>query len=97
MTLNQLQTLSEDELCLCLYVVNITFPTLPKIEYEPRNLTWIRHDMLIKKLTDAFPRLNPEAHPIFTSLMEKLGVKIEIKKIEPVLPPPSDTSISGSI
>ena len=99
MTLNQLQTLTEDELCLCLFIVNVTFPT-KNIEYDSNNLTWIRHDMLIKKLSDAFPRLKEEAHPIFVSLMEKLGIQVEIKKQEPALPPPSENisgSVSGSI
>ena len=58
----------------------------PKIELTARRLTWLRHDMLIKKLLDAFPRLKPEAHPIYSSMMQKLGVKIEIKQ-QPITQP----------
>ena len=84
MTLNQLYDLDERELCLILYVNNVTFPLeLPKLELTAHELTWLRHDMLVKKLVDAFPRLKPEAHPIFVSLMEKLGVKGEIKYQQP--------------
>lgn len=80
MTLNQLKTLTEDEMALALYIVNVIEPLdIPKIELEPRHLTWFRHDALVHKLVRAFPRLLPEGHPIFVSLMEKLGVKGEIK------------------
>lgn len=71
MTLNQLETLSEDELALCLYVCNITFSLeAPKIELNARELTWLRHDMLVKKMIDAFPRIKPDGHAIYLSLME---------------------------
>jgi hypothetical protein len=42
--------------------------------------------MLIKKLLDAFPRLKPEAHPIYSSMMQKLGIKVEIKP-QPITQP----------
>lgn len=83
MTLNQLETLTEDELALALYVVNVVAPpVLPKMTFEPRHLTWFRHDMLIKKLLDSFTKLKPEGHATYTSLMQKLGVKVEIKQNE---------------
>ena len=97
MTLNQLETLSEDELALCLFINNVTFPMeCPKIELTARQLTWLRHDMLIKKLLDAFPRLKPEAHPIYSSMMQKLGVKVEIKQQPNELPTP-ETPPTASI
>ena len=59
MTLNQLETLTEDELALALYVVNVIAPLeVPKMTFEPRHLTWFKHDMLIKKLLDSFNKLN---------------------------------------
>ena len=83
MTLNQLETLTEDELCLCLFIVNVTFPIeSPKMELTSRQLTWLKHDALVKKLLDAFPRLKSDAHPIYTSLMQKLGVCVQIKQHE---------------
>jgi hypothetical protein len=99
MTLNQLETLTEDELALALYIVNVIEPLdIPKMQFEPRQLTWFRHEALVEKLVRAFPKLLPEGHPIFVSLMEKLGVKGEIRKPEPpqteatssICPPPQN-------
>jgi len=79
MTLNQLELLSEDELSMLLYVVNrVDPPCVPKMEFEPRHLTWFKHDQLVQKMLNIFPQLLPEAHPVYVSMMEKLGVKIEI-------------------
>ena len=89
MTLNQLEDLTEDELALVLYVVNVIAPLeVPKMQFEPRQLTWFKHDMLIKKLLDSFNKLKPEGHATYVSLMQKLGVCIEIKQ----QPPPNDTA-----
>jgi len=100
MTLNQLQSLTEDELAIVLYVVNVIAPPeSPKMEFQPQHLVWFRHDMLIKKLVDSFNRLKPEGHATYTSLMEKLGVKIEIKPVPPPEAPKTasiDTSITSS-
>ena len=99
MTLNQLETLTDYELALCLFINNVTFPLeLPKLELTAHELTWLRHDMLVKRLMDAFPRLKPEAHPIFVSLMEKLGVKGEIKYQQPpAMPVTSSVSVAPPI
>lgn len=84
MTLAQLEDLNEDELALVLYVVNVIAPPdVPKMTFEPRHLTWFKHDMLIKKLLDCFPKLTPEGHATYTSLMQKLGVCVQIKQNEP--------------
>lgn len=84
MTLNQLETLTEDELAIALYVVNVIAPPdVPKMTFEPRHLTWFKHDMLIKKLLDSFNKLKPEGHATYTSLMQKLGVCVQIKQNEP--------------
>jgi hypothetical protein len=94
MTLNQLQTLTEDELAMALYIVNVIDPlTLPQMEFTPQQLVWFKHDMLIQKLLNAFPRLKPEAFSIYLSLMEKLGVKVEIRQTpQPELPTSSSTA-----
>ena len=82
MTLNQLQTLTEEELALALVIVNVIDPPgIPKMEFEPRHLTWFRHDALIQKFLQVFNRLLPEGHATFISLMFKLGVKIEIQQV----------------
>lgn len=83
MTLNQLEDLNEDELAMALVIVNhINPPDLPKMTFEPRHLTWFKHDQLIKKLLDAFRKLKPEGHATYTSLMQKLGVCVQIKPHE---------------
>lgn len=92
MTLNQLQTLTEDELCLVLYVVNHISPAIsPPPPYQTYDLTWWKHKALVQKLLDAFPQVKPESHAIYTSLMEKLGVKVEINQVPPPEPPPIST------
>src|SRR5690348_8372078 len=88
MTLNELETLTEDELALALYIVNVIEPVqVPKMEFEPRHLTWFKRDALIQKLLRAVPRMHPEGHPIFISLMAKIGVTVEIKQNPPPCPP----------
>lgn len=79
MTLNQLESLTEDELAIALYVVNTLRPVKPPIEIPPRGLTWFKKGMLEQKLVECFNNVNPEAHPIYSSLLSKLGVKHEIK------------------
>lgn len=98
MTLNQLYSLDEQELALLLYIVNVINPLdFPKLDFQPRNLTWFKHDMLIKKLTDAFPRLNRDGHELYVSMLEKLGVKFEIKYEEqPSINVPIELPISSS-
>lgn len=94
MTFQQLHNLTEDELAICLYVVGVLDPvTFPKIEItEPRQLISFRHDALVQKLLNAFPKLKPEAFSIYISLMEKLGVKVEIRVQEPT---PNETTGSN--
>lgn len=81
MTLNQLETLTEDELAMCLYIVNVIDPlAAPKMEFEPRNLTWFKHEFLVKKIVNSYTRLLPEGHATYVSLLDKLGYKFEIPK-----------------
>jgi hypothetical protein len=98
MTLNQLNILNEQELAMILYVVNvISPPESPKMEFEKRHLVWFKHDQLVKKMVDAFPKLLPEGYPIYLTLMNKLGVKGEIKYPHPPLPVTESTQNTGSI
>lgn len=100
MTLQQLSNLNEDELAIALYIVNRIDPLgCPKVELNPRHLTWFKHDMLVKKLLNSFPRLKPEGHATYTSLMEKLGVKVEINPVSPPSPPvtASNNQMTGSV
>ena len=54
MTLNQLETLTEDEICMALYVVNVLQPVAPKLDIPPHGLTWFRKGELEKKLIVSF-------------------------------------------
>jgi hypothetical protein len=99
MTLNQLDSLTDDEIAIAMVAVNDICPmTFPKIQFtNPRQLTWFKHDALVKKLLDAFPRLSPEGHATYSSLLHKLGVQHEIKYEQPAPPPPvAETSATGS-
>ena len=79
-----IQSLNEDEMSLLLYFVNVVGrPLSHNIPFEVNDLKFFRKDILTKKLLDSFNKLTPDGHPIFVSLMEKFGVKVEIKKEEP--------------
>jgi len=87
MTQHQLEELTEDELAILFYIVNVVFPmTCPKMEFDMNSIKWHKHDMLVKKLLDAFPRLKQEGHATYSSLLAKLGVKVEIKYEQPPAP-----------
>ena len=79
MTLEQLSSLTEDELALCLFIVNRVFPVKPKIEVTPRGLTWFRPGVLEKKIMDSFQKIKPEYHGLFSSVLNKLDIKHEIR------------------
>ena len=105
MTLNQLHSLDEQELAIAVFIVNVIAPPgLPKMTFEPRHLTWFKHDLLIKKFIDAFPSIKPEGHATYISLMQKLGVCIQINQTPPPnenkddtqTPPPVQTENTGS-
>jgi len=94
MTLNQLHSLDEQELALALVIVNeIAPPTLPKMTFEPRHLTWFNHEQLIRKFLEIFSKLTPDGHATYVSLMQKLGVCIQIQQ-HPV-PNPNETEATN--
>lgn len=79
MTFSQISLLSEDELDMVLFVINVIDPIRPPLEIQPYGLTWFKPGILEKKLTDAFPKVKPEFHSIYSSLLNKLGIQHEIK------------------
>lgn len=89
MTLNQLNSLDEQELDLCLYVVNVLHPVGMVGELPPSGLTWFKKGILEKKLTDVMDKLKPEAYSVYSSLLKKLGMPCELKM-------PENTSIDSS-
>ena len=93
-----ISSLSEEELGMLLYFVNIVDrPLSHNIPFEVNDLKFFRKDILTKKLLDSFNKLTPDGHPIFVSLMEKFGVKVEIKKEEQTLPITSSVEPTVSI
>ena len=86
MTLDQLESLTEQEWAMALFIVNHLFP-VQGIEIPPRGLIWFRKGILEQKIQAAFPHVTREAHPVFSSLLTKLGVAHEIKYEQPPAPP----------
>ena len=98
MTLDQLDNLTEQEMAIILVVVNIIDPLeCPKMQFEPRQLTWFRHEFLIKKLVNAFPKVLPEGRDIYCSLLKKLNYTLEIKQDEPKSESTGSTQLTGSV
>jgi hypothetical protein len=98
MTISQLESLSEEELELALYIVNVVAPQGFPIEMSPRGLTWFRKGTLEKKFLEIFPKLKPEGHAIYSSLLTKLGVQHEIKyEVKPPSQIPDSVPESGSL
>lgn len=73
MRISQLQSLTEDELGLLLYVYNVLEPIRPPIELNPKLLLFLRHDMLISKMKSIEPKLKPENKPLLDGLIAKLN------------------------
>lgn len=88
MTLTQFESLSFEELALASVIINEINPPelIEKIDFTPKQLLWFRHDLLIKRILEVFPRLKPEGHAIYSSLLTKLGVQHEIKYEQPPQP-----------
>lgn len=95
MTINQLDSLTEDELIMALFIVNHLFPVPLVGELPPQGLTWFKKGVLEEKIKAAFPHVHMGAHPIFSSLLTKLGVQHEIRYESPP-PPPQQPSQSTS-
>ena len=98
MTQHQLEELTEDELSLLFYILNVVSPIdFPKMEFDMNSIKWLKHDMLVKKILDVFPKLNQEGHATYSSLLKKLGTYIEIKYEAPPTPPTTVSSETSSV
>jgi len=73
MRISQLESLTEMELSLLLYIYNVLDPIRPPIEMTPRLLLSLRHDMLLWKLSQIQPKLNEDGKKVLTTLMTKLN------------------------
>ena len=95
MTNVHIESLDESEQCMLVYIVNHIFPTtFPKIEHDFNSIKWIKHEHLIRKLIDAFPKIKPENHNIYSSLLTKLGVPHQINRHD--APAPINNETTGS-
>lgn len=74
MRIGQLKSLTEEELALLLYVLNVLDPiSIPKIPFGPKEALWIKHDVLLWKLAQQESKLTPEGKTVFQNLMVKLN------------------------
>lgn len=81
MTLEQLSLLSDDELNMCLFIVNHIAPKQISYEIGPRDLCWFRKGILEKKLAESFDKVKPDYHSIYSSLLNKLSIQHKINII----------------
>ena len=74
MRIGQLQSLTEDELSLLLYMVNVINPlSIPKLEITPERLLWYKHDWLIDSLIKCEPNLTATGKTICKDILYKLN------------------------
>jgi hypothetical protein len=73
MRISQVKSLSEEELSLLLYIVNIIHPIKPGPEITPKLLPTIRHDALLWIVSQQEPKLTDAGKLVFQSLMTKLN------------------------
>lgn len=73
MRIGQLESLTQDELGLLLYVVNVLSPTSPPMEISPKMLLFFKHDALLFKLAQQESKLTDDGKKVFHGLMAKLN------------------------
>jgi hypothetical protein len=73
MRIGQLQSLTENELALLLFIVNEVAPTSPKMEITPNLLLFFKHDALLWTVAQQESKLTDEGKKIFHGLMTKLN------------------------
>ena len=74
MRIGQLQALTQDELAFILYIVNVVEPIdIPKMEFNPKQLLWFKHDMLLQKLSRQEPKLTSEGKAVLQGVIAKLN------------------------
>jgi hypothetical protein len=89
MTLEQLHSLTEDELSLLWFIVNKIGQPIVRYELDPPLFTSIEKQQLINRVLTAESSLSEEGKPIYESLKTKMG--IECKVSEAVQTPPTNS------
>lgn len=75
MRLEQLYSLSEDEIDILWFCINVVNPKiLRKVDLEPRDFVSIKHNALIERLKQCRQFVKEENLPIFDGLVEKISV-----------------------
>jgi len=72
-SLEILSLLTEDEICMLLFIVNHVFPSLPEVDIS--TIRAYKRDHLEAKVKGARPAVKQEFLPIYESLLNKLDVK----------------------
>lgn len=73
MRIGQLESLTQNELGLLLYVVNVLDPLNPPMEISPKMLLCFKHDALLFKLVQQESKLTDDGKKVFHNLMTKLN------------------------
>lgn len=75
MRLEQLYSLSEDEIDILWFCINVVNPRiLKKVELQPRDFVSIKHTALLERLKQCRTFVKEENYPLFDGLVEKLSV-----------------------
>lgn len=73
MRMDTIKFLTEDELALLLYIVNVVEPmTFPKMEIGIKELPWLRQNLLVEKLIRQNDKLTPDGQAILKTLVAKV-------------------------
>ena len=74
MRISQLQSLTNSEVSLILYIVNDVEPIIgPKMNIGKKELLWIRHNSLVQKLTRQQEKLTDEGKSVLNQILAKLN------------------------
>lgn len=76
MTIDQLKSLTEDELSMLWFCINKVNPSILKeIEIEPILFTSINHKKLMNRLNQCKVHVKDEHQQVYDGLMDKLNVR----------------------
>lgn len=76
MTINQLESLNDDELAMLWFCINkVNPPILKEIELEPVLFTSINHKKLMNRLNQCKVHVKAEHQQVYDGLMGKLNVR----------------------
>lgn len=75
MKLEQLESLTEDELAMLWFCINkVNPPVLTSVELEPSLFVSIKHKRLMDRILQCAQHVKEEHHAVFTGLVNKLKV-----------------------